>query len=250
MYGRDAHIFWPIFHDSSKDRDKGHPPISPNPEDWPLEWKTTDYKQYPRFKKIPLEGNGGSPSDLFSVIRKRTSERDFSGTGLTASELGTLLKYSAGIVRDPTAPATSRAAPSGGARFPIELYPILLRAQAGISPGLYHYNVKEHALDELWGKSFSAVEIEELFSYSWVADASVALVMTAVASRTTIKYGERGYRYMLLEAGHIAQNAYLVSTALGIKCCATGGTHDTKLEQLIDCDPEKEMVVYGLIFGK
>ena len=64
------------------------------------------------------------------------------------------------------------------------------------------------------------------------------------------KYGKLGYRYILLEAGHIGQNMYLVSEALGLKCCALGGTRDENLEKLIDIDGVTEAVVYGFAVGR
>jgi SagB-type dehydrogenase family enzyme len=90
----------------------------------------------------------------------------------------------------------------------------------------------------------------ELFAYSWVQDASVALILTGVFSRTRVKYGQRGYRYTMLEAGHIGQNVYLVSEALGLKCRGMGGSYDIALEQLLGIDGENESVLYTLILGK
>ena len=73
--------------------------------------------------------------------------------------------------------------------------------------------------------------------------------MTAVFSRNQMKYGERGYRYVLLEAGHIGQNMYLNAAALSLKCCALGGTIDSKLEKFLDIDGITESVVYAVAFG-
>ena len=181
-----------------------------------------------------------------------------------------------------------RAQASGGARFPIEVYPIIFRSAQARTPkeslddptgqanadspakiskgnlggqtqtdaenvlkaGLYHYNVKDHALDVLWDREFSDDDIGQIFTYPWVRDAAIGIVMTAVFSRNQSKYGERGYRYILLEAGHIGQNIYLVSEALGLKCCALGGTRDENLEKLIDIDGITESVVYGFAVGK
>ena len=131
----------------------------------------------------------------------------------------------------------------------MEIYPIVFSGDKEIPAGLYHYNVKEHALDVLTQQTFTASDIGNLFVYEWIQKASCALVMTAVFGRNQVKYGERGYRYMLLEAGHIGQNVYLVSNALGVKCCGMGGTRDENLEKLIDIDGTTEAVVYALILG-
>lgn len=243
--------FSKVFHQSSKDHAKGHPPIPPDAKDWPEEWKTTYYKAYPRLPKIELDDEPPE-ADFFDLVRKRQSRRDFARTPLTKRELSLLLKYSCGSI-GPLYGGEGRyrrAQPSGGARFPIEVYPIVFRSGDDLKAGLYHYNVKDHQLDVLWDRQFSDEDIHSLFTYSWVKDAALGIVMTAVFWRNQNKYGERGYRYILLEAGHIGQNVYLVSEALSLKCCALGGTMDENLEKLIDIDGVTESVVYALAIGK
>ena len=245
--------FSELFHHSSKDHSKGHPPISNDDSEWPDEWKTTYYKAYPRLPKIKLD-DGHVLADFFDLIKKRQSRRDFRREPITKRELSLLLKYSCGNTSDMGDGRYHRAQASGGARFPIEVYPIVFRSgdpsADGLKAGLYHYNVKDHVLDVLWDREFNDEDIDKIFTYSWVKDAGLGIVMTAVFWRNQNKYGERGYRYILLEAGHIGQNIYLVSQALGLKCCALGGTRDENLEKLIDIDGVTESVVYGLAIGK
>lgn len=240
--------FGSVYHQSSKDNAKGHPPIPQDSREWPKEWTTTYYKTYPRLPKVDL--NDVSLSfDLFSAIRQRKSQREFAGNPISKRELSLLLKYSCGI----TGPMDQeqmrrRAQPSGGARFPIEVYPFIFRGK-DIEAGLYHYNIRDHRLDALLIDTFDAEAIQRYFVYPWVSDAACAFVLTAMFDRTKMKYGERGYRYVMLEAGHIGQNVYLISEALGIKCCAMGGTIDHSVEELLDIDGFTESVVYGLIVG-
>ena len=292
----DLPDFSKIFHESSKDLAKGHPLIPADSNEWPEEWKTTYYKAYPRLPKIALDADlrgldadlRGPKADFFELIKKRRSRRDFTRTLITKRELSLLLKYSCGNMGPLEKSRHRRAQASGGARFPIEVYPIIFRSAQARTPkeslddptgqanadspakiskgnlggqtqtdaenvlkaGLYHYNVKDHALDVLWDREFSDDDIGQIFTYPWVRDAAIGIVMTAVFSRNQSKYGERGYRYILLEAGHIGQNIYLVSEALGLKCCALGGTRDENLEKLIDIDGVTESVVYGFAVGK
>jgi len=257
----DLPDFSKIFHESSKDLSKGHPLIPADSNEWPEEWKTTYYKAYPRLLKINLDDSPPSV-DFFDLIKKRRSRRNFGRTPITKRELSLFLKYSCGNTSPLEKSRHRRAQASGGARFPIEVYPIVFRPSAGLGTnsgdpladglkaGLYHYNVKDHALDVLWDREFSDEDIGQIFTYPWVKDAAIGIVMTAVFSRNQNKYGERGYRYILLEAGHIGQNMYLVSEALGLKCCALGGTKDENLEKLIDIDGVTESVVYGFAVGK
>lgn len=241
--------FSKLFHQSSKDLFRGHVPVPENSDDWPLEWKTTYYKAYPRLPKVELEDRP-PPADFFDLIKKRQSRMDFTGAPIGKKELSLLLKYSCGNTGPMDDGRHRRAQPSGGARFPIEVYPIVFRSGKDLKSGLYHYNVKAHALDVLWAREFSDEEVGKLFIQPWVRNAAVAMVMTAVFWRNQNKYGERGYRHILLEAGHIGQNMYLVSGALGLKCSALGGTRDEAIEKLIDIDGVTESVVYAFAIGK
>lgn len=237
-----------LFHQSSKDRSgQGNTRIPLDQSLWPSEWATISYKEYPRFEKIPLDG--APPSEgLFSTLRKRTSRRDFSKRPLVARDMSTLLKYSCGIMES-KGKGYHRAQPSGGGRYPIEVYPVVFAGSAEIPAGLYHYDVKRHQLDVLWKRAFTRGDISALFTYSWAQNATLALFLTAVFDRNQMKYGERGYRQILIEAGSIVQNIYLVSTALGLRCCAMDGVREQNIEKLLDVDGITESVVVSLVLG-
>lgn len=240
--------FSKLFHQSSKDHTQGGVVRIPKDQaEWPKEWKTVYYKTYPRFKKIELPETK-KEADFYSLVKKRKSERDFRRSPLDIDALSTLLRYSCGVTRE-RAGGHSRAQASGGARFPIEIYPVIFRGSDALRSGVYHYNVRDHALDVLWSREFDDAHIRELFTYPWMRDASAALIMTAVFHRNQMKYGERGYRYTLLEAGHIGQNIYLNSAALDLKCCALGGTFDRSIEKLLGIDGVTESVVYAVALG-
>jgi SagB-type dehydrogenase family enzyme len=208
------------------------------------------YKSYSRLPKIALEMEAPPQSDFFDVVSKRRSRRKFASAAISKSDLSALLISSCGISPQKGGGGNFRAYPSAGARFPIEIYPIVFRSSENLKSGLYHYSLREHALDVLWDREFTDEDIDELFTYPWVKRAAVAFVMTAVFWRTNNKYGERGHRYILLEAGHIGQNIYLTAEALGLACCALGGTRDKALEQLLDIDGVTESVVYAVAAGK
>lgn len=238
-----------LFHQSSKNLSKGHPPILPNDRDWPQEWKTIYYKAYERLPKIVLPADGVIRADLLATIQNRQSGRTFAGEPISLADMGLLLKYSCGNLKLASdGKSMRRAQPSGGARFPIEIYPLVFHGNADIPAGLYHYNVKMHALDVLWDKDFFG-EGDSLFTYAWAKDAACVFLMTAVFRRNQMKYGERGYRYILLEAGHIAQNLALVATALNMQYCPIGGTRDEALEKVLDIDGSHESLVYAVAAG-
>ncbi len=240
--------FSALFHQSSKDlNDKGTVNIPSDLSKWPESWKTIDYKTYERLPKIALSGQGIDGA-YASVVEKRHSVRTFTSKPVSMNGLSAFLRYSCGrsLSRNE---GDYRQYASGGARYPIEIYPVVFAGSKEIPAGVYHYNVQDHALDVMWQRSFSKSQIDELFVYDWIHKASFVVFMTCVFGRTQIKYGERGYRYALLEAGHISQNMYLSAAAAGLDCCAMGGVRDDAVEQLLDIDGVSESVIHSLVLG-
>ena len=78
----------------------------------------------------------------------------------------------------------------------------------------------------------------------------VALALSAVFWRSRFKYGLRGYRFVLLEAGHAVQNLLLCAAGLGIAALPVGGYYDRRLEALLDLDGVDEAVVYLVCLGR
>lgn len=239
-----------IYHQSSKDHRRGHPPISSNPAEWPEAWKRQEYKVYPRSPKIALPDERPR-ADFFELVARRHSGRQYQPVSpLSLTELSVLLRYSCGTFKRAWQKTASRAQPSGGARFPIEVYPLVLVSGPEISSGVYHYDVQNHQLEVIEQRAFERKDIQQLSLFDWTGNASLLLVMTAVFERNQMKYGERGYRYTLLEAGHIGQNIHLVVEALGLECCALGGTRDQPLEAALAIDGITESVVYAFSIGR
>jgi SagB-type dehydrogenase family enzyme len=141
-----------------------------------------------------------------------------------------------------------RSVPSGGGLFPLEIYLFLQRIE-GVQDGLYHYDVMGHAL-ELLSSGHKSSELQSAFyTYPFCAHANVILCHAAVFERTQKKYGPRGYRYILLEAGHSAQNVCLVAAELGLGSLCMGGFIDTLLNRTLGLTPYKEGVVYAVAVG-
>jgi len=230
-----------LFHQISK-KSRGN--IPQDYSQWPAEWTTIRYKSYPRFPKIVLDKTDPS-INLAKALRERKSSRDFAQRSIGKAQLSTLLEYSCGKKQEGE---PYRVHPSAGARYPLECYPIVFLSNPSLPAGLYHYNVDDHALDVLMPQNFKADQIDRFFTYPWAKNASMALVITAIFSRTTQKYGDRGYRNALIEAGHMGQNLYLVGVSLGLKCTAIAGTRDENIESFLDIDGVTESLVYALLF--
>lgn len=218
---------------------------------WPEEWKTIYYKTYPRLPKTELK-HKKRRFDLFEALKNRQSRREMASEEISNEELSLLLKYSCGITRRREGGDGRRPQASGGARYPIETYCLVVRPGKDLKQGLFHYNIADHCLETLWVKKFSREDLEKLATYEFVHNASLLVFLTAVFWRTQNKYGQRGYRFILQESGHIAQNVYLLCEALNLKCCALGGFRisDEQIEKLLMIDGVTESLVYTLAVGK
>lgn len=241
-------LFSKIFHHLSATEQKVF--LGARIEEIPIERKTTYYKEYPRLPFIALAGNHTGKNDVFEAILERKSTRKFGEYALTKNDLAALLKYACGNTDILTGDRRRRAYPSAGARYPIEVYPIVFRGNTEVPAGVYHYSVRRHGLEALWAHEFALEEIKDFFIQPELAIAPVLIIMTAVFWRNQNKYQERGYRQILIESGHVGQNIYLVSQPLGLKCVALSGVVDRKIEELLDIDGVTESVVYAIAIGK
>jgi SagB-type dehydrogenase family enzyme len=78
---------------------------------------------------------------------------------------------------------------------------------------------------------------------------AVVVLVTAVFWRTRCKYGLRGYRFALLEAGHCVQNMLLAARAVDAAALPLGGLYDARAEALVNVDGVEESVVYAVALG-
>lgn len=216
--------------------------------DWPDEWNTTYYKSYPRLPRIAL-GFPDLLGDLFTVLTQRVSNREPKAP-LNIADISAVLHYSAGYAGKTD--GKKRAYPSAGARYPLEVYMLIPQGNPTIAPGIYHYSVKEHSLVLIGKQRFSAGDLRDFFSEPWVQNAGAVLFITALFDRSVSKYGERGYRYALLEGGAVVQNIYLISAALSLRCCAVGRFQGSEgaVERLLDIDGVNESLLSAVVLGR
>jgi SagB-type dehydrogenase family enzyme len=170
-----------------------------------------------RLPEPRLEGDGS----LEEVIAARRSAREFSASPVSLEQVGQLLWAAQGI----TDPRGLRAAPSAGALYPLELY-LVAGKVADLAPGVYCYRPQRHALERVAEGDKRAALASAAHGQSWVGQAPIVIVMTGVYGRTTRKYGERGVRYVHVEAGDAAQNVLLQATALGLRSVVVGAFRD------------------------
>lgn len=198
----------------------------------------------------PLPAPHRLPVDLADVVARRRSELCAEPAGLELAELTQLLAMACGpmsllrrLTGAPPEPDDGRrAAPSGGALFPLDTVAVCSQVD-GVEPGTYAYDAPSHALHELPGVTPDEFHRRaSLTAGSPTPDLTVALVATF--ARTRAKYGLRGYRFALLEAGHIAHGLVLIATALGLTSLPWGGYVDTEVDAALELDGVDRSCVY------
>jgi SagB-type dehydrogenase family enzyme len=140
-----------------------------------------------------------------------------------------------------------RPVPSAGALYPLEVYVAALAVE-GVPAGVYHYNPFRHRVARLGEVSRPDVA-RTLVEPELAERGSALVVLTAVFWRSRVKYGLRGYRFALLEAGHLVQNALLAAASAGVPALPLGGFYDRRLDALVGADGLDEAAVYALLLG-
>ena len=218
---------------------------------WQLDWmrKPETYKRYPTVPKVPLDEpqlEGGM--SLWEVLRRRRSARHFKDESITKADLSQLLWASQGITKVSHG-FGFRTAPSAGALYPIETY-LVVNSVEGMEPGLYHYVVDTHELDQLRVGNLRIQVAQAALDQEMAYHANVVLIWTAIFERSKWKYKQRAYRYVYLDAGHIAQNVALAAVALKLGSCQIGALYDDEVNALVGVDGVAESVVYMTVVGK
>jgi len=188
--------------------------------------------------------------DLRKVIEERKSVRTYHEKPLSLVELSWLLWCTQGVKQISERPSTIRTVPSAGARHSFETYLIINRVN-GLKPGLYRFLATKHKLlvldlDETLVDKFSAAN----WSSEMLSNSAVIFIWVAISDRMTYKYGNRGFRYLHLDAGHVCQNLYLASEAIECGSCAVGGFYDDTVNALLNLDGEEKFVIYMGTVGK
>jgi SagB-type dehydrogenase family enzyme len=235
LYHLNSSNFRPILPDLSLDLDNQ-----------PLRYRT-----YPGSLRIALPGaDHNLPLTLGKAIEQRQSRRNFQLDTLPLATAGRLLYNSYGIVGTGEVEGEKflrRPVPSAGGLNPLELY-VATQNLEGVADGIYHYDAHEHALEQRRLGVFHPQLAEMTLGQNMIRSANLVILIAAVAERTMWKYGQRGYRYVLLDAGHIGQNIYLVSVSLCLNAVAIGGFFDQEANALCGL-PAGEEVIYILCAG-
>ncbi len=147
-----------------------------------------------------------------------------------------------------TDPRGLRTAPSAGALYPLEVYGVV-GDMVDLSVGVYRYDPHNHELLKVSTRDKRAELAKAALNQACVKEGAVDLVFTAIYDRTTVKYGERGVRYVHIEVGHAAQNLCLQATAMDLGIVTVGAFHDEEVSEVLNL-PDDEHPLYIIPIGK
>jgi SagB-type dehydrogenase family enzyme len=205
-------------------------------------------RRHPQRPFLPLPAPDLGGATLAEAVAARRSHRTFRASPLTPGDLATLLHAGYGVTG--TVDGTTqelRTAPSGGALYPLELYAACHRIE-GLDLALYHYDPLRHGLELV--RPLGAPLGGELTPYGEVlAESAAVLAVTAMFWRSRFKYGDRAYRFTLIEAGHVAQNVLLAASALRLAAAPVGGFYDRAVDAVLGVDGLYEASLYLVPVG-
>lgn len=190
---------------------------------------------------------------LMRVMRRRRSQRGpFAAGSISPRRLGALLQVGFGHCGAIELPGgtrlPARSWPSAGALEPLELYVVPLRG-VDLGPFACRYGAPRHELLPVAPRPDEAALRRAVFAGELWEGAAMLLVLTAVFERTQSKYGERGYRFALLEAGHAGQGLLLMAEALGLGAVVIGGFREDDLASLLGLDAAAESPISAILVG-
>ncbi|HPB30209.1 MAG TPA: SagB/ThcOx family dehydrogenase [Candidatus Sumerlaeota bacterium] len=207
------------------------------------------YKTFPEAPRIALPAPIISEGPCLSrILQKRHSIRRYSERPLSLDEISHLLWAMGGINRVERG-YEFRTAPSAGALYPIETYIVANRID-GLEPGVYHYSVKDHTLELLKKGDFGTETARAALDQGMCAEAPVVFIWTAIFARSRWKYAQRAYRYVYLDAGHMAQNLALAATSLDLGTCQIAALFDEEVNTIVGADGQQESTVYMSVAGR
>lgn len=199
-----------------------------------------EYKSYRRAETIenPIDEYTGINGEL----RERRSFDEPTGGPVSRRQVFNVLASSYGLSRPEE---EARPVPSGGARYPLELY-VLVRDGQDIDEGVYHYNVRDDSLERLCGLPDRFLE-RSWYQIGDTDHVSAMLIVTADVERSSTKYGERGYMFACMETGSVLQNVQLAGQGCGLRTRPYAGFNQTAVAELLDLRDEYVMLSIAMV---
>ncbi len=227
---------------SQTDQSKGIPP-PPIEKPFPSDSRRIDLVTKNEWQNI-------ASLDLISALQNRKSYRHFRAEPLTLEELSFLLWATQGIRKILNAGTAFRTVPSAGCRHAFETYLCVLNV-AGLEIGIYRYLPIEHQLlFEFSEEQLSDKIVAATLGQSFTGRAPATFIWTAIPYRMEWRYDIAAHKVIALDAGHVCQNLYLASAAIGAGTCAIAAYNQELMDQMLRVDGKDEFTIYLAPVGK
>lgn len=197
---------------------------------------SSSFEQKPGIINLPEPELTGGVS-VEQALHLRRSVRAYKDEPLDLTVLSQLLWAAQGI----THPKGWRTAPSAGALFPLELYAVTGSVK-NLHKGIFRYSAGKHALICTVEGDFRSSLAAAALHQSFIREAPASLVFSAVFTRTTRIYGQRGIQYVFMDTGHACQNVHLQAIALGIGTVVVGAFRDDMVKRILHMSDEEAPV--------
>lgn len=196
----------------------------------------------------PTESPDGALSSFASLLLGRSSQREFTGESVTEDELLAVAWCGYGLSTAP-GPARRATVPSAGGLLALRLV-ILPLTVAGVDRRLHEFQPESLTLGSLSSPMPDRPAAWFRTRHISYDKAAAVIVLSVDLGPPTRRYGERGYRYALLEAGHSGQNICLAAAALGLGAVPVGGFDDDLVNQGLREDLGDSVAVYAVALGR
>jgi SagB-type dehydrogenase family enzyme len=207
-------------------------------------------EQKPLIPLPPPPGIALGQSPLRQLIDQRRSLREYAETPLSLEELSYLLWCTQGVEEVVPGSRTTRTVPSAGSRHALETLVCVNRVE-GLTPGIYRFVASKHALvEENLAENIRDRLTEACLGQGPVKTSCATFVWVAVVYRMNYRYGERGYRYLYLDAGHVCQSLYLAAEAIDCGACGIAAFQDDEVNRVLKLDGESQFAIYLGAVGK
>jgi SagB-type dehydrogenase family enzyme len=185
-----------------------------------------------------------SDTSIEEALSKRRSTRSYKDKPLTLAEISQLLWAAQGI----TSQRDLRTAPSAGALYPLEIY-VVAGNVTDLHDGVYNYSPYKHELVRVVEGDKRTELCNAALGQTSVKNAAAVIVISAVYERTTVKYGDRGIKYVHMESGHAAQNVFLQAVPLNLGAVVIGAFYDDAVKEVLKMS-ESEQPLYIMPVGR
>lgn len=166
--------------------------------------------------------------DVARALWTRRSRRRYGRGRITLSEAGAVLWAAQGLAGR----KVRRTAPSAGATYPLDAW-LASAGVEGLEPGAYRYLTASHELELVREGDVREALAAAALGQGFIGEAPAVVALSAVYARTMGRYGERGVRYVDIEAGAAAENLHLMAEALGLGTVMVGAFEEREVARLL-----------------